>query len=86
MALGALDHRGGSQAPVFKVPEPKPVKNCVHVDLASKDPEAEIDPVVELGASRVGVPGRVAWATTGPCCSIRMATSSASADCLVERW
>jgi len=37
----------------FKVPEPKTVKNRVHVDLASKDPEAEITRLVELGASRV---------------------------------
>ena len=36
-----------------KVPEPKRVKNRVHVDLATVDLEAELERVVGLGAARV---------------------------------
>lgn len=36
-----------------KVPEPKSVKNRVHVDLATEDLEAELERVVGLGATRV---------------------------------
>lgn len=53
VALGAPDHRGVRRLLFFRVPEPKTVKNRVHVDLASKDPDAEISRLVGLGASRV---------------------------------
>lgn len=53
VALHAPDHRGVRRLLFYKVPEPKTVKNRVHVDLAAKDPEAEIDRLVALGASRV---------------------------------
>ena len=36
-----------------KVPEPKSVKNRVHVDLATDDLDAELERVVGLGATRV---------------------------------
>jgi predicted enzyme related to lactoylglutathione lyase len=36
-----------------KVPEPKSVKNRVHVDLATEDLDAELERVVGLGATRV---------------------------------
>lgn len=36
-----------------KVPEPKSVKNRVHVDLATEDFEAELERVTGLGATRV---------------------------------
>lgn len=36
-----------------KVPEPKSVKNRVHVDLVADDRAAEVDRVVGLGATRV---------------------------------
>ncbi|MEX1009466.1 MAG: VOC family protein [Acidimicrobiia bacterium] len=37
----------------FKVPEPKTVKNRMHVDLATRDVEAEIARLVALGASEI---------------------------------
>lgn len=48
------------------VPEGKTVKNRLHIDLAphtSQDRDAEIDRLVELGATRVdvGQPGDVTW-------------------------
>jgi hypothetical protein len=36
-----------------RVPEPKTAKNRMHVDVATPDPEAEIERLVELGAARV---------------------------------
>jgi Glyoxalase-like domain len=36
-----------------KVPEPKTVKNRVHLDVIATDPEAEIARLIELGATRV---------------------------------
>jgi len=53
VALHAPDHRGVRRLLFFRVPEPKTVKNRVHVDLAAKDSEVEIDRLVGLGASRV---------------------------------
>ena len=51
---------GSSHPPVnFQlVPEPKAAKNRLHLDLYVDDPEAEIDRIAALGATRVG--GRVA--------------------------
>jgi predicted enzyme related to lactoylglutathione lyase len=53
VALQAPDQRGVRRILFYKVPEPKTVKNRVHVDLAAKDPEAEIERLVSLGATRV---------------------------------
>lgn len=53
VGLRAPDERGVRRILFFKVPEPKTVKNRVHVDLASRDPEAEIERLVNLGATRV---------------------------------
>jgi hypothetical protein len=53
VGLHAPDHRGVRRILFFKVPEPKKVKNRVHVDLASKDPAAEIDRLITLGATKV---------------------------------
>lgn len=36
-----------------QVPEPKTVKNRVHLDVIAADPEAEIARLIELGATRV---------------------------------
>ncbi|MDY7105904.1 MAG: VOC family protein [Actinomycetota bacterium] len=38
----------------IKVPEAKDVKNRVHIDFASDDPRADIDRLLELGASKLG--------------------------------
>ncbi len=38
VALHAPDERGVRRMLFFRVPEPKTVKNRVHVDLAAKDP------------------------------------------------
>jgi catechol 2,3-dioxygenase-like lactoylglutathione lyase family enzyme len=53
VALHAPDSRGVRRLLFFRVPEPKTAKNRVHLDLAAKDPGAEIDRLVELGATRV---------------------------------
>jgi hypothetical protein len=50
--LRAVDPRGVRHLLFFAVPEPKAGKNRVHVDLATRDPEAEIARLVELGAVR----------------------------------
>jgi predicted enzyme related to lactoylglutathione lyase len=53
VALQAPDKRGVRGILFFQVPEPKVVKNRMHVDLAAKDPEAEIERLVTLGATKV---------------------------------
>lgn len=54
VSLQAPDHRGVRRILFFRVPEPKTVKNRVHVDLATKDDlDGEIDRLVSLGAQRV---------------------------------
>jgi len=53
VALEAPDHRGVRRILFYRVPEPKTVKNRVHVDLAAKDAAAEIERLVALGATRV---------------------------------
>ena len=37
----------------WKVPEPKTAKSRMHVDLATKSPEDEIERLVALGATRI---------------------------------
>ena len=54
VALQAPDHRGVRRILFFRVPEPKTVKNRMHVDLATKDDlRTEIDRLIGLGAQRV---------------------------------
>ena len=53
VALQAPDKRGIRRILFFKVPEPKTAKSRMHVDLATKDPETEIDRLSRLGATRV---------------------------------
>lgn len=53
VALQAPDKRGVRRLLFFAVPEPKVAKNRVHLDLAARDPDAEIDRLVKLGATRV---------------------------------
>jgi catechol 2,3-dioxygenase-like lactoylglutathione lyase family enzyme len=50
--LRATDPRGVRHLLFFQVPEPKAGKNRVHVDLATRDPDTEIDRLVRLGATR----------------------------------
>lgn len=52
-ALESPDRRGVRRLLFFKVPEPKSVKNRIHIDLASKDPGTEVKRLVDLGATRV---------------------------------
>ena len=52
-ALAAPDERGVRGLLFQKVPEPKTAKARMHVDLASKDPAAEVGRLVALGATRV---------------------------------
>ncbi|HML01014.1 MAG TPA: VOC family protein [Acidimicrobiales bacterium] len=53
MALAAPEKRGVRGILFWKVPEPKSAKSRMHVDLATKDPEDEIDRLVGLGATKV---------------------------------
>jgi predicted enzyme related to lactoylglutathione lyase len=52
-ALAAPDKRGVRGILFWKVPEPKAAKNRMHVDLATKNPQDEIDRLVGLGAQMV---------------------------------
>jgi predicted enzyme related to lactoylglutathione lyase len=51
--LHAPDHRGVRHLLFFRVAEPKTAKNRMHVDLASRDADTEIQRLVALGASLV---------------------------------
>jgi predicted enzyme related to lactoylglutathione lyase len=53
VALAAPDQRGVRGILFWKVPEPKASKNRMHVDLATKIPEEEIERLVALGAQMV---------------------------------
>lgn len=53
VALAAPDNRGLRRILFFQVPEPKVAKSRMHIDLASKDPQAEIERLVTLGATEV---------------------------------
>jgi hypothetical protein len=53
VALAAPDKRGVRAIFFWKVPEPKVTKNRVHLDLATKDPDNEIERLVGLGAQKV---------------------------------
>lgn len=53
VALAAPDKRGVRGLLFWKVPEPKTAKNRMHVDLASRNPDEEIDRLVSLGATRL---------------------------------
>ncbi len=53
VALAAPDQRGVRGILFWQVPEPKTAKNRMHVDLATKDPHAEVERLVSLGAEKV---------------------------------
>lgn len=63
VVLRAPDHRGVRHVMFYRVDEPTPGKNRMHVDLASREPDVEIDRVIGLGASLVDEPmdGRPRW-------------------------
>jgi predicted enzyme related to lactoylglutathione lyase len=52
-SLAAPNERGVRGILFWKVPEPKTAKSRIHIDLASKEPEAEIERLVRLGATMV---------------------------------
>jgi predicted enzyme related to lactoylglutathione lyase len=52
-ALKNLERRGVRNLLFFKVPEPKLTKNRMHVDLAARDADAEIQRIVALGGALV---------------------------------
>ncbi len=66
VALTAPDERGLRRILFMRVDDPTPGKNRVHVDLASREPDAEIERVVGLGAELVDprVDGAPAWRGT----------------------
>jgi catechol 2,3-dioxygenase-like lactoylglutathione lyase family enzyme len=61
--LRAPDDRGVRQLLFIRVDDPTPGKNRMHVDLAAREPGAEIDRLLRLGASLVDDPvdGRPHW-------------------------
>lgn len=52
-ALAAPDERGIRGILFWRVPEPKTSKSRMHVDLASKSPQDEIDRILSLGGKRI---------------------------------
>jgi predicted enzyme related to lactoylglutathione lyase len=52
-ALAAPDHRGVRGILFWRVPEPKTAKSRMHVDLATKNPQNEIERLLALGATKV---------------------------------
>jgi predicted enzyme related to lactoylglutathione lyase len=54
--LRAPDERGIRRILFFRVDDPTPGKNRMHVDLATRDSETEIDRLVSLGATLVDPP------------------------------
>jgi predicted enzyme related to lactoylglutathione lyase len=63
VALTAPDERGLRRILFMRVDDPTPGKNRVHVDLASREPDAEIERVIGLGAELVDPrhDGKPAW-------------------------
>src|SRR5262245_50026129 len=53
VALTAPDKRGLRRILFMRVDDPSPGKNRVHVDLASREPDAEIERIIGLGAQLV---------------------------------
>lgn len=53
VALQAPDKRRVRRILFLQVPEPKTAKSRMHVDLATRNPEAEIERLVGLGATKV---------------------------------
>jgi catechol 2,3-dioxygenase-like lactoylglutathione lyase family enzyme len=51
--LRAPDSRSVRHLLFFRVPEPKTVKNRMHLDLADRDPEGEVRRLVGLGATEL---------------------------------
>jgi hypothetical protein len=52
-ALAAPDKRGVRGILFWQVPEPKTTKSRMHVDVATRNPQEEIDRLVGLGAQKV---------------------------------
>ena len=61
--LRAPDARGVRHILFFRVPEPKAVKNRMHVDLAARDAREEIARLVGLGAELVDGGPEPQWRT-----------------------
>src|SRR5262249_33382039 len=55
----------GPRLAFHRVPEPKSVKNRMHLDLGTADLEAEVDRLIGLGATRLHDPdkGELRWTT-----------------------
>jgi predicted enzyme related to lactoylglutathione lyase len=63
VALRAPDERGIRRILFMRVDDPTPGKNRVHVDLAAREPDAEIERVLGLGAELVDarIDGAPTW-------------------------
>ena len=67
VVLVPREGNAGSVFLVQGVPEPKQVKNRMHLDLHVADPDAEAERLVGLGATRLGegTLGDIRWITMG---------------------
>jgi Glyoxalase-like domain len=61
--LKAADGRGVRHILFFRVPESKAGKNRVHIDLATREPAAEIERLIALGATLVDEGTTAQWRT-----------------------
>lgn len=63
VSLRAPDERGLRRILFMQVADATPGKNRMHVDLAARDPEGEIDRMLHLGAELVDPPvdGKPVW-------------------------
>lgn len=59
--LRSTDPRGVRHLLFFAVPEPKAGKNRMHIDLATRDPTAEIPRLIGLGARFVDSDAEIVW-------------------------
>lgn len=65
VVLAPAEGRSGPLLLVQGVPEPKAVKNRMHLDLHVADPDAEAERLAALGAARTGAGslGKIEWIT-----------------------
>jgi catechol 2,3-dioxygenase-like lactoylglutathione lyase family enzyme len=80
--LQAPDKRGVRHMLFFQVPEPKVSKNRVHIDLATREPDVEIERLRELGAMLVDEGPTVQWRTGNGTRWVVMADPEGNEFCL----
>ena len=84
--VGLADLAGMPVVYLQRVPEPKTVKNRLHLDLWTTDSAETIERLVALGATCLGSVVLEARVAAGRCCLIRRGTSSAYATSVSLAW